>query len=221
MADALALHFKVFQAGEGCTEGRKDLEVERPGETTIGVVKRRLFPEHYCGHEQQKSIRFIANGKMLCDEQTLEQCRLAQDAFIHVSISEPSVRSLTEDKTGSGGTSSARFGSATDAVGGKGVLVSGSAFFAGSGALLQLGWQRRTLISPGASQLLFILAAVWIYLVLCHGLPVFLQLLNACMRGGIHAETSPAAQNGPSSTAISVSADVLAEGGTALRERRY
>jgi len=182
--DPITLHFKVFQVG-GAADTREDLKVDNPGGTTVASVKQKVFADAL---EEQKTVRFISSGKLLNDLQMLDQCGLGKEAFIHVMISEPSARMITPDTasgsaTGVGSTLGAQCAAATDAAGGKGVLLSGISFFVVTAAMLQLGWQRRALISASTSQLLFIGAAVWAYCALCHGLPVVVQMLSVFLAG--------------------------------------
>jgi len=178
--DPITLHFKVFQAG-GAADTSEDLKVDNPGETTIASVKQRVFADAL---QEQKTVRFIASGKLLNDVQMLDQCGLGKEAFIHVMISEPSTRMITPDtEKGFGSTLRAKCAAATDVAGGVGFLLSAILFFLATAAMLQLGWQRRALISASTSQLLFIGAAVWVYCALCHGLPAVFQMLSVLLAG--------------------------------------
>lgn len=59
---------------------------------TIKELKERIFPEDV---KAGKSIRLIFQGKMLCDENTLEESGVIAGSFIHCSITEP--REVVDD----------------------------------------------------------------------------------------------------------------------------
>eukprot|EP00420_Gonyaulax_spinifera_P019264 CAMPEP_0197896052 /NCGR_PEP_ID=MMETSP1439-20131203/38881_1 /TAXON_ID=66791 /ORGANISM="Gonyaulax spinifera, Strain CCMP409" /LENGTH=211 /DNA_ID=CAMNT_0043516535 /DNA_START=54 /DNA_END=686 /DNA_ORIENTATION=+ len=179
----VTLHFSIFQAGASA-EGKRSLRVEDPRGITIGSLKRQLFAEAL---EQERSIRFIASGRILQDAEALERCNLGTEAFIHVSIGDarpqPAKSCMaTPSADGSAARNSssmqASISRKEDEEGGLSIsLILGAVFFAGTGVMLQLAWQKRWHLSMHASQLLCIFAAVWVYLLICHGVPALFQSL--------------------------------------------
>mmetsp|Transcript_74063 Transcript_74063/g.228918 ORF Transcript_74063/g.228918 Transcript_74063/m.228918 type:complete len:245 (-) Transcript_74063:86-820(-) len=181
--DPITLHFNIFQAGANA-EGKQSLHVGDPSATTIGSLKRQLFAEAL---EERRTVRFIKGGHVLEDAAVLEQCGLGNGAFIHVSIGNSSPSRMgpssppRSSAAGADTSSSSTKGSSSnqghqDSSIGPGFLL-GAIFFAGTAVLLQNAWHKRWYLSMHASQLLCILAAVWVYLLLCHGLPALFQLL--------------------------------------------
>mmetsp|Transcript_5793 Transcript_5793/g.11698 ORF Transcript_5793/g.11698 Transcript_5793/m.11698 type:complete len:244 (-) Transcript_5793:77-808(-) len=187
--DPITLHLNIFQAGASA-EGRQSHRVSDPRGTTVGSLKRQLFAEAL---EEQRSVRFIKGGHVLEDAAVLGQCGLGTEAFIHVSIgnSAPSPQTGTASELRSGAVG-ANAGSPTakESSSREGCedchfdpyFLLGAVFFAGTGVLLQMAWRKRWHLSMHVSQLLCILAAVWVYLLLCHGLPAFFQLLVLGLR---------------------------------------
>lgn len=218
--EPITLHFNVFQAGAN-SEGRKSLQVDDPRGTTVGALKRQLFSEAL---EARKSVRFITSGRILDDGARLEQCKLGQEAFIHVSISEiASSRAGLPELSGSG-TAAGSGGQdmanpeprknklaetkekmkqlLQDSDGLNFFFFLGVLFFVGTGALLRYAWRKRWHLSMHMSQLLCILAAVWVYLVLCHGLPALLRALSRGVRAlGRDDVVRTTRGDGPSSAA--------------------
>jgi hypothetical protein len=110
-------------------------------------------------------------------------------AHIHVSISESSTSSNPTSPTAGGSTNTAPVGEAQGSscesapVRGEpsGVGLAffvGVAAFVGTGAALCMALRKRWQFSLHTSQLLFICAAIWVYLLLCHGLPAFFQAMR-------------------------------------------
>uniref|UniRef100_A0A7S1MC39 Ubiquitin-like domain-containing protein n=1 Tax=Alexandrium catenella TaxID=2925 RepID=A0A7S1MC39_ALECA len=186
--DPITLHLNIFKAGANA-EGKQSLRVSDPGGTTIGSLKRQLFAEAL---EEQRSVRFIRGGHVLEDAAVLQQCGLGSEAFIHVSIGNSAPRQTEVASVVQGSTAGAGNGSpaAADSSSRKGpedcfldpYFVVGALFLAGTGVLLQMAWRKRWYLPMHVSQLLCILAAVWVYLLLCHGLPAFFQLLARGLR---------------------------------------
>merc|ERR1719506_2251823 len=58
-------------------------------------------------------------------------------------------------------------------------ILIGAVFFIGTGGLLYAALRRRYLYTMHTSQLLFICAAVWAYLLLCHAIPSLFQALSS------------------------------------------
>mmetsp|Transcript_125121 Transcript_125121/g.348176 ORF Transcript_125121/g.348176 Transcript_125121/m.348176 type:complete len:278 (-) Transcript_125121:87-920(-) len=187
--DPITLHFRVLQVGAN-TEGRQSLQVNDPHGVTVGKLKRQLFEEAI---EEHRSVRFITGGRILEDTQRLEQCGLGSEAFIHVSIGGSSSLRASPIPTLPGSTAEP---DADSGFTGKGAsdrdrnednyigpcFLVGAAFFAGTGVLLRMAWHKRWTLSMHASQFLCILAAVWVYLLLCHGLPAIFQSLVPGLR---------------------------------------
>mmetsp|Transcript_27716 Transcript_27716/g.88105 ORF Transcript_27716/g.88105 Transcript_27716/m.88105 type:complete len:250 (-) Transcript_27716:191-940(-) len=184
--DPITLNFDIFQAGVPA-QSRRSLEVVDPQGTTVGSLKRQLFSAEL---EAQQSVRFIAAGRVLEDAALLGQCGLGSKAFVQVSISAatPSGALAQPPATGAGVMRSgllnegcASRGSCEDTgIGAR--LICGVFFFAGTGVLLQLAWQKRRHMPIHTSQLFCILAAVWVHLLLCHGLPALARGLRAVGR---------------------------------------
>jgi len=181
----VTLHFNVFQAGV-TNEGRRSLRIENPQQTTVVNLKRELFNEAL---QEQKSVRFIASGRILDDSMSVEKCGLGTEAFIHVSISNSSssnlqpaqkTNSTTENGPARNDMAPATNNEGSAAIGTK--LLLGSAFFAGTGILLQMGWKKRWQLSMHGSQFLFILGAVWIYLLVCDFLPIAWQAFSQALQ---------------------------------------
>uniref|UniRef100_A0A7S2HGV2 Ubiquitin-like domain-containing protein n=1 Tax=Alexandrium andersonii TaxID=327968 RepID=A0A7S2HGV2_9DINO len=189
--DPITLHLNIFQAGASA-EGRQSFRVSDPRGTTIGSLKRQLFAEAL---KEQRSVRFINGGHILEDAAVLEQYNLGSEAFIHVSIGNivSSAPRHTESAPAvlCGATNANTCGSSaartSDRQGREDYyvdpyLILGAIFFAGTGVLLQMAWRKRWYLPMHVSQLLCILAAVWVYLLLCHGLPALFQLLMSGFR---------------------------------------
>jgi len=182
--DPITLHFNVFQAGAN-SEVPKRLELDNPGATTIGALKKQLFPEAV---KERKSIRFIAGGRILDDATAVGGCGLGKEAHVHVSINDVSRAAVPSAADGPSSSESAvgaaadfpaagALGSAGPSAIGVGFML-GVLFFIGTGVGLWAMWQRRWRFSMQTSQLIFILAAIWAYLLLCHGIPALLQTLS-------------------------------------------
>mmetsp|Transcript_112930 Transcript_112930/g.350586 ORF Transcript_112930/g.350586 Transcript_112930/m.350586 type:complete len:242 (-) Transcript_112930:212-937(-) len=207
--DPITLNFDIFQAGVPA-QSRRSLEVVDPQGTTVGSLKRQLFSAEL---EAQQSVRFITAGRVLEDAALLGQCGLGSKAFVQVSIS--AATPSQPPATGSGVMSSgllnkgcASRGSCEDTgIGAR--LICGALFFAGTGVLLQLAWQKRRQMPIHTSQLLCVLAAVWAHLLLCHGLPALARGLRAASstpKGGAASPSRPAAEAEPAEPAVSESA---------------
>jgi len=180
--EPVTLHFNVFQAGAPV---RTTLQVEDARRTTILDLKKQLFSDAL---KESKSVRFIAGGKILDDATALERYKLGKEAHIHVSISEtgsPSKPSISSaDDSTSAATGEAKTTDDAGSASVAGVSAMGWAFIAGAlvfivtGALLYAGLRKRWQYTMHTSQLLFICTAIWVYLLLFHGLPTLFQALS-------------------------------------------
>mmetsp|Transcript_32305 Transcript_32305/g.57147 ORF Transcript_32305/g.57147 Transcript_32305/m.57147 type:complete len:241 (+) Transcript_32305:43-765(+) len=182
--DPVTLHFNVFQAGSS-GDNRTSFQVQDPRGTTVGALKKQFFSDAL---KESKSVRFIASGQILEDTAPLERFKLGSEAHIHVSISEHGANrspssSISESPGDATDFGSAKKGKAVDELLSYGAyILLGTLFFVGTGFGLHLAWRKRWQFSLGTSQLLFILAAVWAYLLLCHGLPALFQAICALTR---------------------------------------
>lgn len=173
----LILKLKVIQSGDQW-DGSGETQVDDPSAMTVGMLKQKVFSASLA---DGRPVRFIASGRLLRDSELLADSGLTTGAFLHVSIGERCIPSPESPASGDAVTevrvakSSEPWLLEIDPV-----LLCGAGFFAVTGAMLQVGWQRRGAMSPGSSQPLFIAIAVWVYLVLCHGIPALIQAL----RGG-------------------------------------
>lgn len=189
--DPITLHFNVFQAGAD-PEGRKSLQVDDPRGTTVGALKRQVFPEAV---EARKSVRFITSGRILDDGALLEECKLGHEAVIQVSISDPSSSRVSTPKHSSSSASAKTIpGAKQGCQDGNGDLTTflylGTFFFAG-GAVVFFAWRKRRHLSLQMSQLFCIFTAIWVYFALCHALPAFCRALARGVRVlGASAATS-------------------------------
>mmetsp|Transcript_66108 Transcript_66108/g.158154 ORF Transcript_66108/g.158154 Transcript_66108/m.158154 type:complete len:214 (+) Transcript_66108:86-727(+) len=181
--DPITLHLNVFQVGVGA-EDRKMHMVDDPRGTTVGALKRQLFPD---AMEGQKSVRLIAGGRILKDTEPLESCGLGREAHIQVSISESLIGRAPSTAAAEGGKSVNGTFSSQQMVGddGPGPVQSllASPFvvfllFLGSAAGLYYGYRRRFQLTVQMSQALVIAAAVWVYALLFHGLPGLCQAVS-------------------------------------------
>jgi len=213
---SITLHFNVFgQVSPGDPEGKTSLRVDDLG-CTIGALKARLFP---VSSEDQKTIRFISRGKIMKDTDVVGQCGLGSEAHIHVSVSErsdkssparkpSSVSEVSDDGSGAGASTGATAASgepkqasnSSDAPredeegsGLSSFQLLAAVAIAGAGVLLRLAWQKRWHLSMHASQMVFICGACWVYVVLFHGLPTFLQLARHGARSMGRVGAKPAA----------------------------
>lgn len=230
--DPVTLHFNVFQAG---AEGRQSLQVEDPRGTTILALKKQLFPDAV---KASKSVRFIALGRILDDSAPLERCGLGNEAHIHVSISDgassPKRAPAASPDDSSATAAEAKSPSLPESANCEESAVSwiflaGVAMFVGTGAALYAAFRKRRQFTLHTSQLLFICAAVWVYLLLCHGLPALFQALcnfgrsmstsstskdtsPICGIAGIAAGAVNEAPSGASSSSTASSAPAAAAG---------
>lgn len=181
--DPLTLQFNVFQAG---AQEKRTLSVADPKSTTILLLKRQLFEEEL---KAGKNVRFIANGKMLGDTTTLGSCGLGNQAHIHVSVSD-AVRQAPSEPTSptpsNAVTSSAQAAAiaptCSETTTTEPVLswmfVAATLLFIGTGAVLLMALRKRFQYSMNTSQWIFIGSAVWVYLLVFHGLPALFEVLS-------------------------------------------
>jgi hypothetical protein len=218
--DPVTLHFNVFQAG---TPVRHSLQVDDQRGTTILDLKQQLFSDEL---KASKSVRFIASGKVLADSSALEQHKLGKEAHIHVAITDASMSPVrgpapvpggentsataTEEAKSSNVETSTNRGSGSMA--GWAILL-GVMLFAGTGAALYVALRKRYQYTMHTSQLLFICAAVWVYLLLFHGLPSLFQALNKLGNSTASKDLSP--RNAASSSINPVSSNASDEASSA------
>jgi|EP00927_Polykrikos_kofoidii_P077176 hypothetical protein len=183
--EPVTLHFNVFQVGAN-SEGRRTVSIEDPSAVTVRSLKLQFFADSL---KEQKTVRFITGGRMLDDKATVAQCKLGLEAHIHVSISDAALGGAATPAQPEGNKHNSeaiesRKNNEENRVG-FGFML-GFAFFAGSGALLRIGWQKRLQLSMQTNQFVFILGAVWAFLLLFHGIPalfqVFMQNFNGLSR---------------------------------------
>lgn len=190
---------------------------------TVGALKAKLLPDAIASH---RSVRFIASGKILNDAATLEKCAMGREAHIHVSVgtagattagtppasppqspacspnsSIASVASNTGNPQIPAPTSTEAGHKATS--GESGIFLPGglgAAFavlaLAGAGAMLYEAYRRRRQLSMGTSQAVFMLAAVWVYVLLFHGLPLLAQFTGQALRGLLDTGNAERADSG-------------------------
>lgn len=184
--DPVTLHFNVFQAGAPV---RHSLQVDDQRSTTILALKQQMFSDEL---KASKSIRFIAGGKIMADSTALDSYKLGKEAHIHVAITEATPTSSPvrapapapgTENTSATVTEEAKTSSTAQEDGGSGSMAGwgillGVMLFAGTGAALYLALRKRYQYTMHTSQLLFICAAVWVYLLFFHGLPSLFQALN-------------------------------------------
>lgn len=176
--DSVTLHFNVWQAG---AHNRTTSTVEDPKGTTILALKKQLFPEAF---EAGKTVRFIACGKVLTDSSSLDTCGLGNEAHIHVSVSEQSRSSITStDSTDS--VKSEAPPSPVSSTNEEGcaspiswAFIASTVLFIGTGIGLFVALKKRWQFTMHTSQLVFICAAVWVYLLVFHGLPSLFEVLS-------------------------------------------
>uniref|UniRef100_A0A7S3RK41 Ubiquitin-like domain-containing protein n=1 Tax=Strombidinopsis acuminata TaxID=141414 RepID=A0A7S3RK41_9SPIT len=203
--DSLTLHFNIFDASSASS--RRSHHVDDPRATTVGALKRQLFLDAL---EEQRSVRFIASGKILSDADALHSCGLAREAHIQVSISDTAAsraevaphaeggpmcnrtETLADRGDASSGSSQYTIMSEESAIGAARLL--GAIVLAGAGVLFELAWRKRWYLSLHASQLICIFAAVWVYLLIFHALPALCKVLCQGIRGQL---TSTAAAPAP------------------------
>eukprot|EP00933_Yihiella_yeosuensis_P042671 TRINITY_DN37329_c0_g1_i1.p1 TRINITY_DN37329_c0_g1~~TRINITY_DN37329_c0_g1_i1.p1 ORF type:complete len:237 (-),score=45.62 TRINITY_DN37329_c0_g1_i1:128-838(-) len=190
--DPITLHFNIFRAGGSGPEARQTFQVDDPTKITVSALKRRLFPD---AMEGQKSVRFIASGHILQDTASLAKCGLGRESHIHVSISdrvdptpptspvstpalEPaaSCPSIVQEEEVD---NSEKTQEMWDALGRFAMILA----LAGLGFAFHVAYRRRRTLSHSTSQTICIAAAVWIYALLCHGLPALFKLIGMALSG--------------------------------------
>jgi len=195
--DPITLHFNIFQAGSGDGEGRQSLQVDDPRSTTVLALKHHLFPD---AMEARRSVRFIASGRILQDAALLEKCGLGRESHIHVSISDqtratgsqqtppmsPEFRATTSP---AGACDTQASDSASEELWPYVGRFLGLALLAIGGLLFHVAWQKRRQLSMHTSQMACIAAAVWVYALLCHGLPAFIQVVALLLRCSMFLES--------------------------------
>jgi hypothetical protein len=174
----IVLHFHVFQATGVKGDVPETLEVT--SSMTVGAVKAQVFSDAFA---QSRSVRFIASGRVLHDSASLGSCGIGQEAYIHVMVGEPQISQELGASTAQGPsavlTPTKRL--SLDAA----ALLKLVALLAliAAGAGFYVAWQRRKSYTMQTSQMLCILAAVWAYALLFHGLPAVVRALGALSRG--------------------------------------
>jgi len=173
--DPIKLHFNIFQAGSS-SQGSQSLQVDNPQSETVGTLKRKLFADAL---ESQRSVRFIAGGKILQDASLLADCKLGRESHICVSIS---------DQASSPPSSPALPPAAEPVEVAMGEVkpqdrwlvlyrVSCLLALACSALFFYFAWQKRRQLRVHVTQFLCIAMAVWVYLVLFYALPCACQVL--------------------------------------------
>jgi hypothetical protein len=179
--DPITLHFNIFQAGAPV---RTSLQVEDPRATTILALKQQMFSDEI---KASKSVRFIAAGKILEDTAALERYKLGKEAHIHVSISDGARPQPTSAPEGNASTTTAEEAKPSSGTSSPNesrssmlgwAILAGVIIFAGTGIALWIAFQKRRQYTMHTSQLLFICAAIWVYLLFFHALPSLFQALN-------------------------------------------
>mmetsp|Transcript_33778 Transcript_33778/g.78079 ORF Transcript_33778/g.78079 Transcript_33778/m.78079 type:complete len:222 (+) Transcript_33778:75-740(+) len=189
--DPITLHFNVFQAGTS-HHGRHSLQVEEPQRQTVGALKHQLFADAL---QAQRSVRFIASGKILEDSVSLDTYNLGPESHICVSIGDrapdapkapqrptPAVhREHSQTKVDLQESLWSRFVSV--------ILI------AGSSVIFPYAVQKHRQLSTNTHLMLFIAAAVWVYFLLFHALPDAFKILMAALRWSVSRRV--AAHSGP------------------------
>eukprot|EP00931_Biecheleriopsis_adriatica_P087344 TRINITY_DN61831_c0_g1_i1.p1 TRINITY_DN61831_c0_g1~~TRINITY_DN61831_c0_g1_i1.p1 ORF type:complete len:243 (+),score=51.24 TRINITY_DN61831_c0_g1_i1:170-898(+) len=184
--DPITLHFNIFQAGSS-DQGRRSLQVDDPRGKTVGSLKRQLFSDAL---EAQRSVRFIASGRVLEDTSLLENCNLGRESHICVSINERSSQSLPSSPQLAPKTEpvarelSGRLPEACEQQDWSLLFsrLAGFAAMVGSGVLFFCAWKRRRQMPMNMTQLICIAAAVWVYLLLFHATPIAFQVAAGALR---------------------------------------
>jgi len=187
--DPITLHFSVFQASSS-SQGRQSVQVDDPKSKTIGSLKRELFSDAL---EAQRSVRFIAGGKILEDSSLLASCNLGRESHICVSISDQTPRSSPTLAPAAEPAEVAPeelnvqdWWPSIHRLAGFAALISSAVFF-------YFAWHKRRQLPMQLTQALCIGAAVWVYLLLFHAVPCACQVLA----GGFAApkvSSAPASQ---------------------------
>eukprot|EP00930_Biecheleria_cincta_P039047 TRINITY_DN26854_c0_g1_i2.p1 TRINITY_DN26854_c0_g1~~TRINITY_DN26854_c0_g1_i2.p1 ORF type:complete len:242 (+),score=46.75 TRINITY_DN26854_c0_g1_i2:81-806(+) len=171
--DPITLHFSVFQAS--CSsQGRQSLQVDDPRSKTIGALKRELFSDAL---EAQRSVRFIAGGKILEDSSLLASYNLGRESHICVSISDqtprlsPTLAPAAEPvEVAPEDVNVEDWWPSIHRFAGFAALISSAVCF-------YCAWHKRRQLSIQLTQALCIGAAVWVYLLLFHAVPCACQVL--------------------------------------------
>merc|ERR1740121_2278666 len=102
--------------------------------------------------------------------------------------------------------------------------LAGAALFLCSGVGLQVAWQRRLHVSMQTSQLVCIFAAIWVYVLLCYGVPATYQLLAQSVRAVVGQVAVKEEEQVPGSatagTGIRSLATNVVQGGAAADEAK-
>eukprot|EP00746_Dinoflagellata_sp_MGD_P118250 gnl/MRDRNA2_/MRDRNA2_54366_c1_seq1.p1 gnl/MRDRNA2_/MRDRNA2_54366_c1~~gnl/MRDRNA2_/MRDRNA2_54366_c1_seq1.p1 ORF type:complete len:194 (-),score=12.17 gnl/MRDRNA2_/MRDRNA2_54366_c1_seq1:76-606(-) len=164
--DPITIKMRVL-GGAKSSEGWTEAFVDDPTET-VRALKQRLFGSEI---SEGRSIRWIFSGRTLDDTQQLSQCGLGESPHVHVVIGEKTNKR----------ESSTLFDRMADRK-----LLCMMALMSLSGIALHFTWKRRSIFSKFGSQVLFIVIAVWTYILLCH----FFPLLGRALVGGSAAKAS-------------------------------
>jgi len=177
------MHFTVFQAGS-VTDAERKFEVNDPRAMTVGALKKQVFPD---AASEQKSVRFISQGRVLDDAAAVGGCGLGRKAHVQVMMSDaqPTAAAAFPDKNvenagclpkqHSGGFLRAAF----TLLGIILIILAGIAYISNA-------YHERRKLSMQASQMLVIGSSVWAYTVTFHGLPVLCGTLR-----GLYRSSSP------------------------------
>lgn len=171
--DPITLHFSVFQASSS-SQGRQSVQVDDPKSKTIGALKKELFSDAL---EAQRSVRFIAGGKILQDSSLLASCNLGRESHICVSISDQTPRSSPTLAPAAEPAEVAPeelkvedWWPSIQRLAGFAALISSAVFF-------YFAWHKRRQLPMQLTQALCIGAAVWVYLLLFHAAPCACEVL--------------------------------------------
>lgn len=178
----MKLQFRVLQGGVESTEPRT-FNVAEPDAMTVLDLKRECFEKEVV--LENRKVRLIYMGRMLGDSQKLSNCGLGQQAILHAVVNatpeEPAVAAnggcaaevtapsspvKSEDCDAESSFMKRHFMQVVLPV--IGILL----FFISTGTVLQMGLRKSPPVAGLMStQTLFIGCAIWVYLLLCHGLP--------------------------------------------------
>ncbi|CAK8994497.1 unnamed protein product [Durusdinium trenchii] len=185
--DPITLHFNIFQAGTP-SQGRQSFQVEDPASATVGALKRQLFADAL---EAQRSVRFIASGRILEDTSSLDKCNLGPESHICVSISDKSdaVRSMPSPPVEKQ-VKTAQMERDSDLQAWQ-VWTRCASFLAmaGSAMVFPYALQKHRHLSSNTHLFVCIAAAVWVYLLIFHTVPDAVQIILAAARWALSGKS--------------------------------
>lgn len=151
----------------------KTFEVDDP-RTTVAALKQQLFPD---AMRECQSVRFISAGRVLDDAAALSGCGLGRSAHLHVMVGERPAAPAAAEKPIVQATP-VRIEPRGEVLRAGMTLLVILLVIVGGILALSSAHQRRRQLSLQKSQTAVIGAAVWGYVVLCHGLPMLCQALS-------------------------------------------